>query len=430
MVLAGILAIADCSDAATTLPPTSAAATPIAQQAGASRVAPATPGGVASGPAEHDGHRALAHIEELAKTPRVAGTPGEQRAAEYIRDQFAGAGYDAEIVEFQYDGDRFRTGTAATSGQTVDVLTLAGSPGGKASGPGVYVGLGDKSGIAGRDLTGKVAVADRGTLQFIEKYQNVANGGATGLVIVNNQAGSFSGNLQTLTTIPVVGMSQEDGKAFLAAAKQGTTITIDAPPTVGLSTGKNVVARPARGAACSIVVGGHYDTVPSAPGANDNASGTANVLELARAFAADGLDQGLCFATFSAEESGLYGSAAFVEQLKTEGGLPQAFINLDVTGIGQQAEVIGDDALVQEVLGVAREINVPAVKSSLPANSGSDHQSFESAGVPAVWLFSGEFDTIHSPLDLTGDIEPDELDRLGDLAYAEIAKLLARVARG
>jgi hypothetical protein len=432
--LAGVVAVAGCSDVTPAAAPAAGAGAATAAVTGTAtaRVTPAAASGsgTAGGPAEHDGLRALAHIQELTKTPRVAGTLGEERAAEYIRDQFAADGYDVEIAEFEYDGDRFRAGSVTAGGQVSEVLTLAGSPGGKTSGPGVYVGLGDKPGIAGRDLRGKIAVADRGTLQFIEKYQNALDAGAVGLVVVNNQAGSFSGNLQTLTKIPVVGMSQEDGRAILAAAKQGLELTIDAPPTVGTSKAKNVIARAAKGARCRVVVGGHYDTVPSAQGANDNASGTANVLELARAFAADGLDKGLCFAAFSAEESGLYGSAAFVQQLEKEGPLPQAFINLDVTGIGNQAEVIGDDALVQEVLSVARDANVPAVRSSLPANSGSDHQSFQHAGVQSVWLFAGEYDTIHSPLDVTGDIQLDELDRLGDLAYAEITKLLARVARG
>lgn len=405
-------------------------ASPPPASATASTASPAPAMTPAGGPPTHEGSRALAHVAELAKTPRVSGTPGEDRAAQYIRAQFTAAGYATEIIEFEYEGDQFRAGSVKAGSAAVEGLTLAGSTGGTASGPAIYVGIADAESVRGKDLRGKIAVADRGAATFNEKFTNVANAGAISLVVVNNRAGSFNGNLTTEARIPVVSVSQEDGAAILAAARAGSNIAVDAPPTVGSSKAKNVVARPRAGSSCEILVGGHYDTVPGAAGANDNASGTANVLELGRALAADGLDEGLCFATFGAEESGLHGSKDFVDQLRGESGLPQYFLNLDVTGIGTGAQVIGDPEFVQEVLEVARELNIPALKSSLPANSGSDHQSFDAAGVPAVWFFSGEFETIHSPEDVTGDIDEAELDRLGELAYAVITKLLARVAQG
>jgi len=429
-----LVACSDTSEGATAQP-TQTDPSPAAADAAAaeSRVTPATgggPTGTASGPAEHDGQRALAHTIELSKEPRVSGTPAEARAATYIAEQFRSSGYTVEVMEFEFDGDRFRAGEVTFDEKTIEALTLAGSPGGAVSAPAVFVGLADEEGIAGRDLTGKMAVAERGVLNFSVKYENVKAAGAVGLVVVNNRPGSFSGNLATGASIPVVGVSQEDGAAVIAAAKAGREIGLEAPPTVGLTKALNVIARPAADSRCEILVGGHFDTVPSAPGANDNASGTANVIELARALGADGMDEGICFATFGAEESGLYGSKALVERLRSEDALPRYMVNLDVTGIGTRVEVLGDGPLAQTALALAAEAGIPAVPSRLPANSGSDHQSFLDAGVPTVFFTSGDFSTIHSPADVVADIDVEMLDQIGDVALLVVKDLLAEVAQG
>ncbi|MBI5947489.1 MAG: M20/M25/M40 family metallo-hydrolase [Chloroflexi bacterium] len=390
----------------------------------------ATPGAptpqVATGPAEHDGQRALAHVVALSSTigPRVSGTRGEDAAVAYISGQFRSSGYEVEVMQFTFEGDRFTPATVQVAGGTsLEAMTLAGSGSGTVSAPGVYVGLADASGIAGRSLAGKIAIADRGTLRFSEKYDNVTAAGALGLIIVNNQAGSFSGNLGKDVAEVVVAVPQEAGAALRAAATSGKAISIEAQPR-DRSESVNVIARAPGTKTCEVVVGGHHDTVPDAPGANDNASGSANVIELARAFAADGLDAGLCFVTFGAEESGLFGSKAFADRLTAEKALPAYMVNLDVTGIGKEVEVIGTNEMKARALRIAEQAGISARASSLPANTGSDHQSFTSAGVPVVYFSSGDFGTIHSPLDVASDMSASELDLVGDLAYAVILDLL------
>jgi len=374
--------------------------------------------------------RALAHVGELTSGPRVSGTEGEWRAAAYIAGEFRSSGYTVEVMEFEFEGDRFRAGTVTVGGEAIEALTMAGSPGGSIGGRAAFVGLADEAGIGGRDLTGKVAVAQRGVLNFGVKYENVKAAGAIGLVVVNNRPGSFSGNLATGATIPVVAVAEEDGAEILAAAKAGDVLGIDAPPTVGLTKALNVIARPLEDAACEVLVGGHFDTVPSAPGANDNASGIANVLEIARAMAVDGLDEGLCFAAFGAEESGLYGSKALVERMRRAGELPGYMVNLDVTGIGRRVEVIGNTAAAGLALRAAEEAGIEAVASVLPANSGSDHQSFADAGIETVFFTSGDFSTIHSPQDVAADIDGKMLDAIGDAAFLTVKALLLKVAAG
>ncbi|MEO6398682.1 MAG: M28 family metallopeptidase [Tepidiformaceae bacterium] len=383
------------------------------------------------GPASHEGSRANAHVRALATEigPRVAGSGGERRAAEYIAAQFASWGYAVEKPEFSYTGDRFRAATLTVAGRRFEAITMDGSAGGNVSGSAIFVGIADEAGLSGKSVTGKVAVADRGTLTFAEKYDAVRAAGAVGLVIINTSDGQLNGRTATGAKFPVLGAAGEDGVAIREAAKAGERFELASSGNAP-SKGLNVLARRTAGAACDVLVGGHYDTVPNAPGANDNASGTANVLEVARAMAADGLDSGVCFAAFSAEESGLFGSAAMLEQLSAEGHSPKTMVNLDVTGIGSRVELIGDRNGVSAALEMAKGLGIDAKRSELPTNSGSDHQTFQQAGIPAIWFFSGEFESIHSPGDVANDIDERELDRVGDLALAVVKDLLRQFARG
>ncbi len=384
---------------------------------------------VATGPAEHDGARTMAHLAQLANGigPRVSGTAGEDAAIAYVQEQFESSGYAVEVMPFAFEGDRFQPATVLSGPTEIEALALGGSKGGTATGRAVYVGLADAAGIAGRSLAGAIAIADRGSLQFADKYENVRAAGAAGLIIVNNKEGIFSGTLRTPAIFPVVGVADTAAAELRAAAQKGSVVSIETPVT-GKTDSANVIARPSAGASCAILVGGHHDSVASTPGANDNASGTATVLELARAFAADGLDAGLCFATFGAEESGLYGSGALVERLRADGALPGFMVNLDVAGIGSGVAVIGSPEPVARAVALAAQLGIPALAAELPSNFGSDHQVFRDAGVAVVFFTAGDFATLHSPGDVLADIDPAEIERVGDLAFATIKDLLAQVA--
>ena len=191
-----------------------------------------------------------------------------------------------------------------------------------------------------------------------------------------------------------------------------------------------MIARPAEGARCELLAGGHHDSVPAAPGAIDNASGVAIVLELARLFAADGLDEGLCFATFGAEESGLWGSIALATKWREGGELPRVMVNFDVTARGDIVGLIGDKELVGRVEALLKEAGFPASPSALPPNAGSDHMSFAEAGVPVLFFSDAILGDIHTPADVFELVEPDALDRFGDAGALAIDALLAEIAEG
>jgi aminopeptidase YwaD len=388
----------------------------------------------ATGPAEFEGARALEHVRVLSEDigPRVSGTAAEDETAEYLAEQFGSYGYDVEIMEFTFSGDRFnRVGSVGDDVVDHEALALVGSPGGQVAAESVWVGLADEAGIGGRDLTGKIAVATRGQLPFAEKYENVKAAGAAALVIVNSVPGPVSGDLGREATIPVVAVSGEVMPALRPAAEAGASLTVDAPGG-DATEAVNVIARPSADATCTVLVGGHHDTVPAAPGANDNGSGTGTIVELARAFAADGtLDPGLCFATFGAEESGLYGSQALAARMQEDGELPAYMVNIDVAGIGGGVAVTATEGLGTRVLEFAETLGIDAELADLPANTGSDHASFRALGVETVFIWSdGDFPTIHTPEDQFEDIQVEELERVGDLNYEVIEDLVAEVARG
>ena len=182
---------------------------------------------------------------------------------------------------------------------------------------------------------------------------------------------------------------------------------------VGLLPGAN----PALGAQ-PIVVGAHYDHVGIVdgeihPGADDNASGVAILIEtatkLARAF---GPQRPILFVAFTAEEAGRIGSRHFLRE--PPGGYSDFFamINLDSVGRleGRTLQVFGTESAYEwpfMAQGIGFTIGVP---SEFPAAAiaSSDHASFLEAGIPAIHLFAGTHPDFHRPTDTS-----DKLDSAG-----------------
>ena len=159
---------------------------------------------------------------------------------------------------------------------------------------------------------------------------------------------------------------------------------------------QNVVARPP-GGECDIFVGGHYDSVAAGPGANDNASGTTTVIEMARTGAADGQFDDVCFLLFGAEEIGLIGSQAFVSSLSDEErGAIQAMLNFDVVGTGQRGLLRGSDTLVDIAVQEAGRLGVDYSPGQLPTGSSSDHASFINADTPALIVHQDGDSRLHT----------------------------------
>jgi len=158
-----------------------------------------------------------------------------------------------------------------------------------------------------------------------------------------------------------------------------------------------------------IIIGGHYDSVTgsaatAAPGADDNASGTACVLQCARILTGYRFEKTVVFIAFGAEEQGLEGSEYYAAEAAAAGDDIVAMINVDMLGYLAS----GDDVDVDVISNTAsqwlrdRAMTVaaiyvpetPAVNGYIPVG-GSDHMSFWDQGYPAIMLW--EDSDQHSP---------------------------------
>jgi len=357
--------------------------------------------------------------------PRVAGTPGEIAARDYISAALRDDGYDVTAQEFGFDASDFLPARVDGGGAAIPAYILRGSGEGTVRGPLVRAGSGLPQEIPAGGLAGKIALIERGGPTFSEKAGNAIAAGAAGVIIYNNQDGSLLGQLSQSVAIPVVGVRQAAGEDLAAQADAGALeVTITVSPPKG--TAYNVIAKPAGVTTCTIIVGGHYDSVPVTGGADDNASGAAAVLEAARVVAATHRQGSTCFVLFSAEEFGLFGSREFVDKLPPDQlNALRAMVNLDVVGVSAGLELIGNDDLVDTARIAGDTAGITATKAELPKGSGSDHLSFQKAGVPVVMLTRPD-NLIHTPADALDRISADALRETVVLALATLDALNGR----
>ncbi|MGH3326953.1 MAG: M28 family metallopeptidase, partial [Streptomycetales bacterium] len=190
----------------------------------------------------------------------------------------------------------------------------------------------------------------------------------------------------------------------------------------------NVIAEP-RGfdaARPHLVVGAHLDTVPQAPGAEDNASGVAVLLELARLAVAAPPRPPVVFVAFGAEEprgpgddDHHFGSRAYVARMAEQArSVLVGMVSLDRVGVGEAVPVCtggrASPVLAEALLARAERLGIPAVRCD---NRASDHWSFERAGLTAARLGSTPYAAYHSSRDRPGVVEPDQLERVTRLAW-------------
>lgn len=389
-----------------------------------------TTAGAQASLAAPDPARAMDHIERLAVEigPRPAGSEAEREAADYIASQLTAAGYDANIEEFTFEAERDDSQVTLAEGDLLRALALQGSAMTEASGLAVHGGLGRPEDLAGADLSGKVVILDRGIVTFGDKARAAEAGGAIAVIVVNDQPGLFLGSLGdgTSSSIPVVSVSGESAEALEAQIGQRVTVLADAGRET--ITSQNVVASVDSGA-CRAYLGGHYDSVTVSPGANDNASGTAVVLEVARVNPVPGL----CVVLFGAEELGLFGSQNYVATHLA--GTGRFMLNVDMAGRLDGPSIVGDRELTDAIL---EGIKTAGIESSLvsgrfPPGASSDHVSFESVGVPAVTFNAGNDEALHTAADTIDRIQPDAVamfvaavDAALDALVAEHLDALAR----
>jgi peptide/nickel transport system permease protein len=184
-----------------------------------------------------------------------------------------------------------------------------------------------------------------------------------------------------------------------------------------------------------VIVGGHLDGIGAEPdgtvysAANDNASGPAVTIEVARVLAAkrELLKNSVIFVAFSGEEEGLVGSEAFLANAVTTPYRADnivAFINLDMNGCcGNLAASDESFALHQRVKSAAERLGYDLDYPS--GIGGSDHFSFLRRRVPAVMITGTEVGAFHTTGDTPTTIDPTRLRQSGEVVLQSVLEMAA-----
>jgi Zn-dependent M28 family amino/carboxypeptidase len=364
---------------------------------------------------------------------RAATTAGYDASAEYVANRLRRAGYRVTLDPFDFptwtlNGPSTLTrtdGTPVTWVEDTDYIVSQFSGSGDVSGPIFVVGntaLPLPPGGAGTSTSGcdpadfagmpagAIALMQRGTCPFVDKYENAQEAGAAAALIFND---GFEGRTEplfitspTTTTIPAAMVSYEVGTA-LAEAGATAQIVVDATTTPNEEV--NVIADSVRGNKDrTIVVGAHLDSVEEGPGINDNGSGTSGILEIAEQVAKlpNKPRNRLRFAFWGAEEAGLVGSTAYVAEQVENGGIEQieANLNFDMIGSPNFVRFVYDGDLSDsapppsgapdgsgQIEGLFNRFFDRQGQATEPTafDGRSDYGPFIENGVPAGGLFTG-----------------------------------------
>lgn len=385
------------------------------------------------------GQAALAHIAVLSQQigPRPAGTPADARTADYIGGELGRLGYTVERQTFPFRSfEETRPpqitvlSPAGLSLRPATLLYSASTPRDGVEADVVAAGLGRPDDFRDKPVTGRIALVERGEISFRDKVANAAAAGAVAVIVSNNQPGpAQAATLQEPSAIPAVMISQDEGRRLMQWLATGPVrVRMTVSTVIGERTSQNVIGvkRGTRLPTEIVVVGGHADSVSESPGANDNASGIAAMLEAARVLAAQPTARTIHFVAFGAEELGLIGSRHYVQLLRAGGaaqGRVVAMVNMDMVGHGPGLLVAGsggNPSVLDLAERAASRAGIRVERFGLGRGSSSDHASFQQAGIPVLFIHTGDDEVIHTP--------GDAIDRINAALLEQAASLAAAVA--
>jgi len=418
------------------------------------------------------------HIQYLADPSlegRRAGSAGERAAGAYISKEFAAAGLKPKgndpdnswLQSFSIDEGRFTDSNTSFSVNNRDLVLnhdffpLAVSPEGTVSGtPAIAL---QESGVPWfLDLRELIQVHGRSPHFDLENAIRVMAGmfakkGATALIVYNTSKTpdglAFDPHERPdAATIPILYLTLAAKRKYLKDESASVDLKINVGFHEKQRTAHNVVGWLDNGAPTTIVIGAHYDHLGHGEdsntlyrgadravfnGADDNASGVAGMIELARLLAASRLKaNNYLFIAFSGEELGLFGSKYFVEHPTIDLKSVNYMVNLDMIGR------LNDTAHVLTVGGYgtspAWATAFPAGRASSADASGrgrlfdfrfdstglgpSDHTSFYRKDIPVLFFFTGIHSDYHKP--------SDNYDKINFPGELQVVKLVYSVVEG
>jgi aminopeptidase YwaD len=390
-----------------------------------------------------------AHITYLADDKlegRRAGTNGEKLASEYISNEFQKAGLEPKgekgwLQPFEiYDGKQINASTLLFLNDRelklndeyfpfvfcpTTSIEAAVSPAVKEKGVPWFDDLKDvieeNKENPHFDLTNAIKLI----------AGKAADKGATALFVYNTSAIAddlkfdAKDNAQPII-IPVIYLTAKACKQYLA--DESATLDLKLKTAIGdkKRTGNNVVGFLNNGASTTIVFGAHYDHLGYGEdgntlhrtgekqihnGADDNASGTAALIELARLLKlSKDKNNNYAFIAFSGEELGLFGSKYFTEHPTFDLQSVNYMINMDMVGrLNDSSKTItiggyGTSPVWGNVFTTLSKQKYFAVKYDSSGMGPSDHTSFYLKNIPVLFFFTGLHSDYHKPSDDAGKI--------------------------
>jgi len=270
----------------------------------------------------------LEFVEKLSFV-RYGGTPAEKQAAEFIKGEIEKAGGQAELMPFQINASTYTSHvTKVVAPYELDIATVPFGMCGNVPAPGkdlklIYVERGEERDFLGHDdLSGYVVLVNSVSLDV---YKRLVKRNASAIFAImgkyyhnNDEAGMYCRNLRPkfleAGVVPTFYINAHDATELLRNGAE--TIHIELEQTDGEATSHDVLAviegteKPEE----SIVLTGHYDSLPVGPGAWDNATGSAALMGLYLYFRENAPKRTMRFVWCGSEEQGLLGSKAYIEQ--------------------------------------------------------------------------------------------------------------------
>lgn len=262
--------------------------------------------------------------------------------------------------------------------------------------------------------------------------------GATALIVYNGSNEKdlvFNGARPPATVdIPVLYVTAAAAKKYLSDRSDNLDIKLKVEMGDKKRTGNNIIAFQDNKAPYTIVVGAHYDHIgfgedgnslqAKSPdmthnGADDNASGVAGLIELARLLKQSKKKNGgsnYLFIAFSGEESGLYGSKYFTEHPTIDLQKVSCMLNMDMIGrLNEQSKTLTVGGYGTSPSWATALSAIPAspfftVKYDSSGAGPSDHTSFYRKEIPVLFFFTGLHADYHKPSD-----DADKINFNGEL---------------
>ena len=380
------------------------------------------------------------HLEALQRIAtdhggtRAVGTPGYEASVEYVAEVLREAGYEVTTRAIGMpvfsqvgpstlerispspttwvDGRDLRAMIYSASGEVRGRLTPVGlDPPRDAGGAPVVSGPdGCSSGDFTGFLVGDVALLRPGECLRREQILNAQGAGAAAVLVAYPLAATGRPVRPTLLypdgiQIPVLAVTDEVGRDLLSNSRGRPLVLVRVEASSSLAEVESVLGHTPSGDEGRVVVlGAHLDSVMDGPGIDDNGSGVATLLEVARWLAGREAAAEVCFAFWAGEEEGTYGSRAYVDGLTSEErDAIVAYLNMDMIGSPnfgrfvyadrpQDPSAAAQSEAIQTMFTRSFEARGLSVEP-LDLQGGADHGPFADGGIPVGGVFSGAFET-------------------------------------